>query len=88
MERVLDHPHLLSEVSEFNLTQSLCEDICHLFPCRSVSQLYCSPLDIVPDEVVPNVNVFRLVMKHRIFRELNATLIIAHNPGRFYLLLE
>ena len=88
MEGVLDHPHLLSEVSELNLTQSLGEDICHLFSCRSVPQLHNSSLDIVSDEMATNVNVLRPVMKHKILGELDATLIITHNPSQFYPLLE
>ena len=75
MEGVLDHPHLLSKVSELYLTQSLGEDICYLFSCKSVPQLYNSPFDIVSDEVALNVNVLQPVMKHMIVREIDATSI-------------
>ena len=85
---VLDHSHLFSEVSKLDLTQSFREDICHLFPCRDVLQLYNSLLDIVSDEVALNVNVLGTIMEHRIFRDLDATLIITQNSGRFHPLLE
>ena len=69
LEWILDHSHLFSEVSKLSLTQSFREDICHLLSCRNVLQLYNSSLDIVSDEVMSDVNVLRLIMKHKIFRE-------------------
>ena len=77
LEWILDHPHLLSEVDKLSLPQSFRENVCHLFSCWSVMQLNSSTLYTVPDEVTPDVNMFRLIMKHKIFRELDATLIIA-----------
>ena len=55
---ILDHHHLFSEIDKLGLPQSLREYICHLFSCWSVLQLYNSSLDIVSDEVTPNVNVW------------------------------
>jgi len=74
------HPHLFPEVIKFCPCKGLGEDFHHLFSCRSVAQLYSSLLDIVSDKVTLDINMLWPIMKHWILKELDATLIIAHDP--------
>jgi hypothetical protein len=68
--------------------QGLGENICNLIICRNVLQLNCPSLNPVTDEVVPDLNRLRPVMKHWILREFYATLIITVNHGRSHLLTK
>ena len=70
LEGILHHPHLLSEVDKLCLSQSLGDNVYHLFSCWSVLQLNSSTLYPVPDEVTLDVNMFRPIMKHRILKDL------------------
>ena len=64
---------------------SLGEDVCHLLSYGSVTQLYSSSLDTVPDKVTSYINMLRPIMKHWILRELDATLTIAQDPGHLHI---
>ena len=57
--------------------EGLGKDISYLVSSRYILQLYCSSLNLVLDEVVPDLDVLRPIMKHGILKELDATLIIA-----------
>ena len=85
-ESVFHHSHLVSEMNMLPSSQRIRENICYLLISRNVLQLYNSSLNIVFDEVVFDLNVFRPVMKHWILRELDATMIIIVNDSRPQLL--
>ena len=81
---ILYHPHLLPEINKLSTSKSLGKDVCRLFSCRSVAQLYSFSLETVSDKVTSNINVLWLIMKYWILRELDATLIITHDAGRLH----
>ena len=62
--------------------EGLGKDIINLIISRYVLQLHRSSMNPITDEVVPDLNVLRPVVKHRILKELNATLIIAINDSQ------
>ena len=62
--------------------EGLGKDINNLVIRRYVLQLHRSSLNPVSDEVVLDLDVLQLIMKHRILKELNATLIIAIDDRR------
>ena len=47
--------------------------------CRNVLQSHNTSLDPVFDEVIFDLYMLEFVIKHKIFRELNVTLIITMN---------
>ena len=85
-EGVPHQAHLVSEEDMVAPWQGLGENICYLNICRYILQLNCPSLNSVTNEVVPDLNMLRLVMKHWILREFYATLIITMNQGRSHLL--
>ena len=62
--------------------EGLGKDISCLVISRNILQLHHSSLNPVSDEVVPDLDVLRLIVKHRILRELDATLIIEMYDSR------
>ena len=68
--------------------QGLGENICYLVIYRYILQPNCPSLNPVTNEVVPDLNMLRLVMKHWILREFYANLIITVNDSRRHLLTE
>ena len=62
-EGVLHHPQLVPKEHKLALRQSFGEDVRNLHKCGDILELHNPSLNIVPDEVVPDFNVFRLVMK-------------------------
>jgi hypothetical protein len=84
-EGVSHQAHLVSEVDMFAPWQGLGENICNLVVCRYILQLNCASLNPITNEVVPDLNVLRSVMKHWSLREFYATLIITVNDGRWHL---
>ena len=62
--------------------EGLGKDISYLVISRYIRQLHGSSLSPISDEVVPDLDVLRLIMKYGILRELNATLIIAIDDRR------
>ena len=62
--------------------EGLGKDISYLVISRYILQLYCSSLNPVSDEVVLDLDVLRPITKHKILRELDATLIITIDDRR------
>ena len=69
-ECVFHHSQLLYELDILPSTQSLRENVSHLLICQNILQTNNTSLNIIPDEVISNLNVLRPVMKYRILREL------------------
>ena len=87
-EVVLHHYHLVSEMNMFPSSQRLRENVNHLLLSRYVLQLNNSPLNIISEEVISDLYVFRPIMKHWILREPDATLIVTVNDCRPQLLIK
>jgi hypothetical protein len=87
-EGILSQPHLISELFKLFSAQCLGKNVCHLLVSVYVVKPHDSSLYTIPDEVIPDVNVLAMIMKHQILRELDATLIVTVNHSSFYLLPE
>ena len=87
-EVVLHHTQLVSEMNKLVSSKRLHRDIYNLLIRRNVLQCHSSSLNIITDEMVPDLNVLRPVMKHWILRELNATMIVAVDHRRPKLLIK
>ena len=57
-------------------TQRLRENVSYLLIYRNILQLFNPSLNIIFDKVISNLYMLRPIMKYRILKELNATLII------------
>jgi hypothetical protein len=87
-EGVPHQAHLVSEEDMLAPWQGLGENICYLIIYRYILQLNYLSLNLVTNEVVPDLNMLRPVMKHWILIEFYATLIITVNDSRRHLLTE
>jgi hypothetical protein len=64
---ILNQAKSLTEVPELRLGKRFGEDICNLLVCRKVLHMYCFPLHHIFDVMVFDLNVFRFIVKHKIF---------------------
>jgi hypothetical protein len=87
-EGVSHQAHLVSEVYMFAPWQGLGENNCNLVICRYILQLNYPSLNPITNEVVPDLNMLRPIMKHWILREFYATLIITVNDDQWHLLTK
>ena len=62
----LENSELLPEVLKIHSSQWLCQHISYLFIHRNILELHCSPLHHIPDMVILDLDMFRLVMEHRV----------------------
>ena len=81
-ESVGNNPHLVPKALMLPFREGLGKDISYLVINRNILQLYRSSLNPVSDEVVPDLDVLQQIVKHRILRKLDATLIITINDSR------
>ena len=65
-----------SMVFEFSPGERLRQNVCILILRRNVLKQHDLPLHTISDMMIPDINMFRSIMKHRINPEFNATLII------------
>ena len=72
----LENTKSLSEVLELQFSQWPHQYINYLFLCRNIQELYCSSLHHIPDIVLLDLDMLRLVMEHRVLRQLHTTLVV------------
>ena len=60
----LENTKLLPEVLELHPSQWLCQYISYMFLCCNILELHCSLLHHVPDIVILDHDIIRLVMEH------------------------
>ena len=60
----LENTKLLPEVLELHSSQWLCQYINYLILPRNILELHCSPLHHIPDIVILDLDMLRLVMEH------------------------
>ena len=72
----LENTKLLPEVLKLHSGQWLSQHISYLFVCRNILELHCSSLHHIPDIVIFDLNILRLVMEHRVLRQLHITLVV------------
>ena len=62
--------------------QGLREDICKVIMSVDVVELDLSSPNMIPDEVIPDLNMLRLEVLHRVERDLDGTFIVT--PKRHF----
>ena len=62
----LENTKMLPKVLELHPSQWLCQYIIYLFLHCNILELHCSPLHHIPDIVILDLDMLRLVMEHRI----------------------
>ena len=60
----LENTKILPEVLELHSIQWLCQHISYMFIRRNILELHCSPLHHIPDIVILDLDMLRLVMEH------------------------
>ena len=60
----LENTNLLPEVLKLHSSQWLCQYVSYLFPRCKILELHCSLLHHIPDIVILDLNMLRLVMEH------------------------
>ena len=56
--------------------QGLREDICKVIMCVDILELDLPSPNVILDEVIPNLNMLRLEVLHRVERNLDCTFIV------------
>ena len=77
----LENNKLLPEVLKLHSTQWVRQYISYLFFCHNILELHYSSLYHIPDILVHNLNVLRLVMKHWVLEQLHTTLLVVENTS-------
>jgi hypothetical protein len=63
-EDILHHSKFISKEDKLALYQGFGENVCNLLICGDVLELDCALLNLVSDEVIPDLNMFRPVMEY------------------------
>jgi hypothetical protein len=79
----MSQPHLISELLKLLSAQCLGKNVCHLFISLCVIKPRGSSPYTILDEVISDIDVLATIMKHRILRELDATMIVTVNHNSF-----
>ena len=72
----LENTKLLPEVLKLHYSQWLCQHISYFFICHNILELHCSSLHHIHDIVIFDLDMLRLVMEHRVLRQLHTTLVV------------
>ena len=62
----LENTKLLHEVLKLHPSQSIHQHIIYLFIHRNILELHCSSLHHIPDIVILDLDMLRIVMEHRV----------------------
>ena len=81
----LDNTKLLPEVLKLHSGQWICQHISYPIIRRNILELHRSPLHHIPDIVILDPDILRLVMKHWIFRQLHKTLVVTMYTSSIHL---
>ena len=60
----LENTKLLPQVLELHLSQWFCQYISYMFLCHNILELHCFPLHHIPDIVILDLDMLRLIMEH------------------------
>ena len=71
-------PNLSLKKTNLPLPKDFCQNICNLLISGNVLQCHCSSLNIISNEMIPDLKMVWAVMKNWILWELDATLITIH----------
>ena len=73
----LENTKLLPEVLKLHSSQWLSQHINYLFVRCNILELHCSSLHHIPDIVIFDIDMLRIVMEHQVLRKLHTTLVVA-----------
>jgi hypothetical protein len=71
------------ESAMFFNSQDLGEDVSNLILCADINKINLTYQDLLPDEVITNLNVFRPCMKHWVPTQLNIAKVITIYDNMF-----
>ena len=71
-----ENTKILHEVLKLHFGQWLHQHIGYLFVRRNILEFHCSSLHHIPDIVILDLDMLRLVMEHRVLRQLHTTLVV------------
>jgi hypothetical protein len=66
----------MPQLLESCFIKGLCENVSELIICTYIRKVNVTSIEMVPDEVMTDLNVLRLVVLDRIMSNLDGTLII------------
>jgi hypothetical protein len=66
----------MPQLSESCFIKGLRENVSELIICTYIRKVNVTSIDVVPDEVMTDLNVLRLVVLNRIMSNLDGTLIV------------
>ena len=72
----LENTKLLLEVLKLHPSQWLSQHISYMFICHNILELHYSSLHHIPDIVILDLDMLRIVMEHRVLRQLHTTLVV------------
>ena len=72
----LENTKLLLEVLKLQPSQWLSQHIIYLFVHRNILDLQYSSLHNIPDIVISDLDMLRLVMEHWVLRKLHTTMVV------------
>jgi hypothetical protein len=75
-EVLSDYTKLVSKVLKLYTRQRLAQHICNLLICANILELYGSPMHNIPNVVILDFYVHRLVMEHNVLCHLYEALVI------------
>ena len=64
----MENTKLLHEVLKLHSSQWLCQHISYLFVCRNILELHYSFLHHIPNIVILDLDMLRLVMEHQVLQ--------------------
>ena len=73
----LENTKILPEVLKLHFGQLLTQHISYLFIRCNILEIHCSSLHHIPDIVIFDLDMFRLVMEHRVLIQLHTTLVVS-----------
>ena len=73
----LENNKLVPEVVKLHSGQCLGQHINYLFVHHNILKLHCSSLHHIPDIVIFDLDLLRLVMEHRVLTQLHTNLVVA-----------
>ena len=79
----LEKTKLLPEVLELHPSQWLHQHISYLFLHHNILELHCYSPHHIHDIVILDIDMLRLVMEHRVLRQLHATLVVTKDTSHF-----
>ena len=81
----LENTKLLPEVLKLQPSQWLHQYISYLFLHCNILELQCSPLHHIPDIVILDLDMLRLVMELYVLRQLHITLVVVMYTSSIHL---